>query len=139
MILSCSNIAKTFGCNAVLENVSFHIEEHEKAAIVGINGAGKSTLLKIIIGQLSPDEGGSGDRKGKNLGLLSPAPGAGKLPHHLPGGPGNQAAHYPNGTADPGTGAFNEICIRPKPGNPPVGIQPLKPISLSWKTVCLPK
>ena len=71
MILSCSNIAKTFGCNAVLENVSFHIEEHEKAAIVGINGAGKSTLLKIIIGQLSPDEGEVVIAKGKTLGYLA--------------------------------------------------------------------
>lgn len=71
MILSCSNIAKTFGGNAVLESVSFHIEEHEKAAIVGINGAGKSTLLKIIIGQLSPDEGEVVIAKGKTLGYLA--------------------------------------------------------------------
>ena len=45
MILSCSNISKSFGSDTILENVSFHIEEHEKAAVVGINGAGKSTLL----------------------------------------------------------------------------------------------
>lgn len=71
MILSCSNIAKTFGGNGVLENVSFHIEEHEKAAIVGINGAGKSTLLKIIVGQLAPDEGEVVIAKGKTLGYLA--------------------------------------------------------------------
>lgn len=57
MILSCSSISRSFGDNHILKRVSFHIEEHEKAAIVGINGAGKSTLLKIIIGQLAPDEG----------------------------------------------------------------------------------
>ena len=48
MILSCHNISKAFGTDVVLKNVSFHIEEHEKAAIVGINGAGKSTLLSLI-------------------------------------------------------------------------------------------
>lgn len=46
MILSCSHISKAFGTDSILEDVSFHIEEREKAAIVGINGAGKSTLLK---------------------------------------------------------------------------------------------
>ncbi len=50
MILSCSNICKSFGENDILKQVSFHIEDHEKAAIVGINGAGKSTLLKVLIG-----------------------------------------------------------------------------------------
>ena len=52
MILSCNNITKTFGTDAILSDCSFHIEEREKAAIVGPNGAGKSTLLKIIMGRL---------------------------------------------------------------------------------------
>ena len=52
MILSCQNITKTFGTDVIIQNASFHIEEYEKAAIVGINGAGKSTLLKIIVGKL---------------------------------------------------------------------------------------
>ena len=52
MILSCSNICKSFGSDDIIKNASFHIEDHEKAAIVGINGAGKSTLLKIIVGEL---------------------------------------------------------------------------------------
>ena len=56
MILSCSNISKSFGTDSILNHVSFHIEEREKAAVVGINGAGKSTLLKIIVGELAPDE-----------------------------------------------------------------------------------
>ena len=51
MILSCQNICKSFGENDILKQVSFHIEDHEKAAIVGINGAGKSTLLKVLIGK----------------------------------------------------------------------------------------
>ena len=53
MILACNNISKSFGTEQVLKQVCFHIEEREKAAIVGINGAGKSTLLKIIVNELS--------------------------------------------------------------------------------------
>ena len=52
MILSCQNIEKAFLEKQVLKNCSFHIEDYEKAAIVGLNGAGKTTLLRIIVGQL---------------------------------------------------------------------------------------
>ncbi len=71
MILSCSNITKSFGEKNVLDHVSFHIEEHEKAAVVGVNGAGKSTLLKIIIGELAPDEGSVSLSKGCTIGYLA--------------------------------------------------------------------
>ena len=57
MILACQNISKAFGTTEIIKNASFHIEEREKAALVGINGAGKSTLLKIIIGEMRADEG----------------------------------------------------------------------------------
>ena len=50
MILSCQNIKKQFGDVTILERCSFHIEDYEKAAIVGVNGAGKTTLLRIIMG-----------------------------------------------------------------------------------------
>ena len=71
MILSCSNISKAFGSNEIIKHASFHIEDHEKAAIVGINGAGKSTLLKIIIGELTADEGEVVISKGKSIGYLA--------------------------------------------------------------------
>ena len=71
MILSCSNICKSFGDNDILKHISFHVEEHEKAAVVGINGAGKSTLLKIIVGHLSPDSGNVTLAKGAALGYLA--------------------------------------------------------------------
>ena len=71
MILSCQNIRKEFPDNIVLSNVSFHIEDHEKAALVGINGAGKTTLLRIIVGELSADEGQVVLSKGKTLGYLA--------------------------------------------------------------------
>lgn len=71
MILSCSNISKAFGTDTILKNISFHIEEHEKAAIVGINGAGKSTLLKIIVGELAADSGDVILSKGRTVGYLA--------------------------------------------------------------------
>ncbi|MBS6397579.1 MAG: ABC-F family ATP-binding cassette domain-containing protein [Clostridiales bacterium] len=71
MILACQNISKAFGEHAVLKNASFHIEEREKAAIVGINGAGKSTLLKIIMNEMSADEGQTVIAKGKTIGYLA--------------------------------------------------------------------
>ena len=71
MILSCSHISKSFGTDVILNDVSFHIEDYEKAAIVGINGAGKSTLLKIIVGELSADQGDAVLSKGKTLGYLA--------------------------------------------------------------------
>ncbi|MCI8311976.1 MAG: ABC-F family ATP-binding cassette domain-containing protein [Lachnospiraceae bacterium] len=71
MILSCQNINKSFGDHHVLKDASFHIEEREKTAIVGINGAGKSTLLKIIIGYLSADDGQVIITRGKSIGYLA--------------------------------------------------------------------
>ncbi|OUQ21718.1 ABC transporter [Lachnoclostridium sp. An14] len=71
MILSCSHLSKSFGSKAVIADASFHIEDHEKAAIVGINGAGKSTLLKMITGELPADSGEAVLAKGKTLGYLA--------------------------------------------------------------------
>ncbi|SKA70488.1 ATP-binding cassette, subfamily F, member 3 [Eubacterium uniforme] len=71
MILSCSNINKSFIEVPILTDVSFHLEDKEKAAIVGINGAGKSTLLKIIIGELSADSGIVSISKDKTIGYLA--------------------------------------------------------------------
>ena len=71
MILACQNISKAFGTTEIIKNASFHIEEREKAALVGINGAGKSTLLKIIIGEMRADEGEVILSKGKTMGYLA--------------------------------------------------------------------
>lgn len=71
MILSCQHISKAFGMDTVLTDCSFHIEDNEKAAIVGANGAGKSTLLKIIVGSLPADSGQIALSKGKTLGYLA--------------------------------------------------------------------
>ncbi len=71
MILSCQNISKSFLEVKILENINFHLEDYEKAAIVGINGAGKTTLLRIITGELSPDSGIVAVAKNKTLGYLA--------------------------------------------------------------------
>lgn len=71
MILACQNIEKSFDGVTLLADASFHIEEREKAALVGINGAGKSTLFKIIVGELPPDSGQVILAKGKTMGYLA--------------------------------------------------------------------
>lgn len=71
MILACQNIEKSFDGVTILQDASFHIEEREKAALVGINGAGKSTLFRIIVGELSPENGQVILAKGKTLGYLA--------------------------------------------------------------------
>ena len=71
MILQISNISKSFGTDVILDNVSFHLEEHEKAALIGLNGAGKSTLFKIIVGEMAPDGGSIIVSKDKKLGYLA--------------------------------------------------------------------
>ena len=71
MILACQNIEKSFDGVTILKDANFHIEEREKAALVGINGAGKSTLFRMIVGELAPDNGQVILSKGKTLGYLA--------------------------------------------------------------------
>ena len=78
MILACQNINKAFGDHQVLKNASFHVEEYEKTAVIGINGAGKSTLLKIIMGQRTGHH-----RQREDHRLSGTAPGYGQQPYDL--------------------------------------------------------
>lgn len=71
MILDCQNICKSYGTNIILDNISFHLEEKEKMAIVGINGAGKTTLLKIIMQEEEADSGQIVLSKDRTIGYLS--------------------------------------------------------------------
>ena len=71
MILACQNISKSFGVDQILSDVSFHIEDHEKMAIVGINGSGKTTLLRIIMGEETADSGQVVISKDRTIGYLS--------------------------------------------------------------------
>ncbi|MBE5905341.1 MAG: ABC-F family ATP-binding cassette domain-containing protein [Lachnospiraceae bacterium] len=71
MILSCNHIEKAYGVDVILKDVSFFINDNEKAAIVGMNGAGKSTILKIIMGEISKDGGEVVFAKDKTVGYLA--------------------------------------------------------------------
>jgi ATP-binding cassette subfamily F protein 3 len=70
MIISCSNIKKSFHDKALLNAISFHIEDHEKVALIGNNGVGKTTLFKILTKELSCDEGTAVYSKDCTLGYL---------------------------------------------------------------------
>lgn len=71
MILACQNIEKSFGGINLIHDASFHIEEREKAALVGINGAGKSTMLRIIMQEIPADSGEIILSRGKSIGYLA--------------------------------------------------------------------
>lgn len=71
MILACHNLNKSFGDHLIVRDGSFHIEDREKAALVGVNGAGKSTIFKMIVKELQPDGGDVILTKGKTLGYLA--------------------------------------------------------------------
>lgn len=71
MILACHNISKSFGNRVIVQNGSFHIEEREKAALVGVNGAGKSTILKMIMNEEPTDGGDIILAKGRTIGYLA--------------------------------------------------------------------
>ena len=71
MILACQSICKSFGEKVILQDASFHIEEREKAALIGNNGAGKTTLLRIIMNEISADSGNVILAKDKKIGYLA--------------------------------------------------------------------
>ncbi len=71
MILSVQNITKSFDDNTILDNVSFNLEDNDKAALIGINGAGKTTLINVIMGALEPDSGIVSLSKDTTVGYLA--------------------------------------------------------------------
>lgn len=71
MILSCHNISKSFSDKIILKNISFHINDNEKVALIGNNGAGKTTLFKIITGEYDSDSGDVTRKKDSTFGYLS--------------------------------------------------------------------
>lgn len=70
MILTATNISKSFGSNEIIKDANFLVNEHEKVAIVGVNGAGKTTLLKILTGEEHADSGNVILEKDAKLGYL---------------------------------------------------------------------
>jgi len=70
IVLSCSNICKSYGAETILENISFNVHEGDRVGLVGVNGAGKSTLFKILVSEISPDSGDLYILKDKTIGYL---------------------------------------------------------------------
>lgn len=71
MILSCHDLSKAFHEELLFSHCSFHIEEHEKAAVIGSNGCGKTTLVRMILGLETPDTGVVTFAKDKTVGYLA--------------------------------------------------------------------
>ena len=71
MILALNKIEKSYGADTILEQITFHIEEREKTAIVGVNGAGKTTLFRILTGEISADGGDIFLKKETSLGYMA--------------------------------------------------------------------
>ena len=57
IVLNCNNIGFSYGTDTIIKNISFSLQENDKAGLVGVNGAGKSTLFKIITGELHQEDG----------------------------------------------------------------------------------
>ena len=71
IVLSTQNVAKSFGVNEVLKDVSFTLQQGERMGLVGVNGCGKSTLMRIIAGLESPDSGEISMARGTRVGYLA--------------------------------------------------------------------
>ena len=71
IILTLSNIVKSFGVNTVLKDVSLTLQQGQKMGLVGVNGSGKSTLFKIIAGLDSADGGTISIARGMRVGYLA--------------------------------------------------------------------
>jgi ATP-binding cassette, subfamily F, member 3 len=69
-MISASAISLTLGGKELFEDVSFRIGPHDRIGLVGSNGAGKSTLLKMLLGEISPDDGQVARAKYVSVGYL---------------------------------------------------------------------
>lgn len=71
MILACKQLHKAYGIDVILDKITFHLEDKEKTAIVGVNGAGKTTLFRILTHQISADGGEFYIKKDATLGYMA--------------------------------------------------------------------
>ena len=71
IVLSAQNVAKAFGVNVVLKDVSFTLQQGDRIGLVGVNGCGKSTLMRIIAGLDTPDSGEISIVRGTRIGYLA--------------------------------------------------------------------
>ena len=71
IILSAQHIAKSFGVNAVLRDVSLTVQQGDRIGLVGVNGCGKSTLMRILVGLDAQDGGEISLVRGLRVGYLA--------------------------------------------------------------------
>ncbi|GAB4240115.1 MAG: ABC-F family ATP-binding cassette domain-containing protein [Ekhidna sp.] len=72
--LSVEGLTKSFDEKKLFEDITFGLDQGQKAALVGVNGTGKSTLLKVIAGKEEPDRGIVSFRKGITVSMLAQHP-----------------------------------------------------------------
>lgn len=70
LVLSSSNLSKSFGIDTILEGISFNVEDGDKIGVVGLNGTGKTTLFNILAGDISRDSGDIYIKKDTRIGYL---------------------------------------------------------------------
>ena len=70
IVLSASDLGKSYGSEVILENISFHINAGDRVGVVGVNGAGKTTLLNMLTGEITPEVGNFFVAKDTTLGYL---------------------------------------------------------------------
>ena len=70
LVLSCSNLSKTYGIDPILEDISFNVENGDKIGVVGLNGTGKTTLFNILTGETHRDSGDIYIQKDVKIGYL---------------------------------------------------------------------
>lgn len=71
MLIECSNIQKSYQGIAILKDISFKVNDHDKIAIIGVNGAGKTTLLRILTNEEEYDGGNVFKSKELTMGYLT--------------------------------------------------------------------
>lgn len=74
IICSVNKINKSYGGNAIFEDVSFEIKEKDRVGLVGRNGCGKTTLMKLLSSTETADTGQIHWKKGYEIGYLSQIP-----------------------------------------------------------------
>ncbi len=74
VILSATDLKKSYGDKDILNNTSFFLDEYDKVGLIGVNGTGKSTFLKIITGEEFLDSGSIVTKKGLRISVLDQEP-----------------------------------------------------------------
>ncbi|MDU5079678.1 ABC-F family ATP-binding cassette domain-containing protein [Tissierella carlieri] len=70
LVLSCSNITKTYVIDTILDSLSFTVEDGDKIGVIGLNGSGKTTLFNILSGEIQQDSGDIYIQKDIKIGYL---------------------------------------------------------------------